>query len=149
MCRNKSAAQWYEKMVKLKLVLGDPSGKTKQLEIEESNSKYFMGLKIGDTVKGETVDMPGYEFLITGGSDNAGFPMRRDVVSANRKKLLLVTGLGIRKNEKGRRVRRTVAGGIIGPNSAQINLKVTKQGKKPLFDEVAAPASAEAAPAKK
>jgi len=130
-------------MVKLKLVLGDPSGKTKQVEIEEANSKSFMGLKIGDTVKGELVDMAGFEFLITGGSDNAGFPMRRDVVSANRKKLLLVSGIGVRTNEPGRRIRKTVAGGIIGANTAQVNLKITKSGKKPLFDEAAAAPAAE------
>lgn len=125
------------KMVKLKLVLGDPSGKTKQIEIEENTSKSFMGLKIGDSLKGEVIDMPGYEFLITGGSDNAGFPMRRDVVSANRKKLLLVSGIGVRTNEPGRRIRKTVSGGIIGQNTAQVNLKITKAGKKPLFEEAA------------
>lgn len=125
-------------MVKLKLVLGDKSGKTKQIEIEEATSKSFMGLKIADTVKGELIDMPGYEFVITGGSDNAGFPMRHDVVSANRKKILVVSGIGVRKNVPGRRLRRTVAGNTIGANSAQVNLKITKQGKKPLFEEAAA-----------
>lgn len=129
-------------MVKIKLVLGDKSGKTKQIELDETVSKSFMGLKIGDTVKGELIDMTGYEFVITGGSDNAGFPMRNDVVSADRKKILIVSGIGVRKNVPGRRLRRTVAGNTIGANAAQVNLKITKQGKKPLFDE-AAPAATE------
>lgn len=128
--------------MKLKLVLGDKSGKTKQIEIDEAMSKSFMGLKIADTVKGELIDMPGYEFVLTGGSDNAGFPMRHDVVSANRKKILVVSGIGVRKNVPGRRLRRTVAGNTIGANAAQVNLKITKSGKKPLFDEVAADAEA-------
>ncbi len=128
-------------MVKLKLVLGDKSGKTKQIELDETVSKSFMGLKIADTVKGELIDMPGYEFVITGGSDNAGFPMRHDVVSANRKKILVVSGIGVRKNVPGRRLRRTVAGNTIGANAAQVNLKITKAGKKPLFEEAAADAT--------
>ncbi len=124
-------------MVKYKIVIGEKSGKTKQIELEEAPSKALNGFKIGETFKGETIDMPGYEFLITGGSDSSGFPMRHDVNLAGKKKILLVSGIGIKKNVAGRRVRKTVAGNTVGPNTAQINLKVTKAGKKPLFEEAA------------
>ncbi len=130
-------------MVKYKLVIGEKSGKTKQIELEEAPSKALNGLKISETFKGETIDMPGYEFLVTGGSDSAGFPMRHDVNLAGKKKILLVSDIGIKKNVAGRRVRKTVAGNTVGPNTAQINLKVTKAGKKPLFEEAAAAPKAE------
>ncbi|HLP80162.1 MAG TPA: S6e family ribosomal protein [Acidobacteriota bacterium] len=125
-------------MAKFKLVIGHKSGKTKQIEVEENNAKPFLGLKIGDKIKGEAFsDMTGYEFQITGGSNSAGFPMRFDVNLAGKKKILLVEGVGIRKNTPGRRVRRTVAGNTLNADTAQINLKVVKEGKAPLFAEAA------------
>ncbi|MFT7616149.1 MAG: small subunit ribosomal protein S6e [Candidatus Woesearchaeota archaeon] len=122
-------------MVKCKIVLGDKSGKTKQIEIEGDNANVFVGKKIGDSVKGESVDMPGYEFLITGGSDSAGFGMRRDVDMTGKRKILITKGTGLRKNREGRRVRKTVAGNTIGEDVSQVNLKVTKTGTTPLFEE--------------
>ena len=98
-------------MAKFKLVIGTKSGKTKQIDVEENNAKPFLGLKIGDKIKGEAFsDMTGYEFQITGGSNTAGFPMRFDVNLAGKKKILLVDGVGIRKNVPGRRIRRTASG---------------------------------------
>jgi len=123
----------------MKIVIGHKSGKTKQIEVDANNAKPLMGLKIGDKVKGEAFsDMTGYEFEITGGSDDAGFPMRRDVLQTGLKKVLVVEGFGVRKNEPGRRLRRTVAGSFVGPKVAQLNLKVIKEGKTPLFEEKAA-----------
>jgi len=118
----------------MKLCLGTESGKTKHIEVQEN--KALFGKKIGDTIKGEVIDMPGYEFLLTGGSDSSGFPMRKDVESSGKKKLLIVSGTGLKKNtRKGRRVRKTVAGNTVGAATAQINLKVTKTGQTPLFEE--------------
>ncbi|MFT4343717.1 MAG: 30S ribosomal protein S6e [Candidatus Woesearchaeota archaeon] len=122
-------------MAKFKLVLGDKSGKTKQIEVENDAAKAFLGKKIGQTIKGELIDMTGYEFLITGGSDNSGFPMRQDVQLAGKRKILIVDGVGLKPTRKGMRIRKMVAGAIIGENIAQINLKITKVGAKPLFEE--------------
>ncbi|MFT4313042.1 MAG: 30S ribosomal protein S6e [Candidatus Woesearchaeota archaeon] len=124
-----------EQMAKLKIVLGDKSGKTKQIELDEQNSKSLIGKKILDTFKGELIDMPGYEFQITGGSDSSGFPMRRDVAGDRKKKILIVNGVGIAKNRPGERRRKMVAGNTIGDETAQVNVKVVKAGKTPLFEE--------------
>ena len=128
----------------VKLVIGDTSGKTKQVE---ADTKVFIGKKIGESFKGELIDMPGYEFTITGGSDSSGFPMRFDVDSSSKKKILIVKGLGLRKPKReGNRVRRTVSGNTVGKETAQINVKVTKAGKEPLFAEPAAESAEGEAP---
>ena len=123
----------------MKIVIGTKSGKSLQKELEDT--KPLFGKKIGDSLKGEFLDLPGYEFTITGGSDAIGFPMRKDVNSTNRVKILAVEGVGLRKQRSGKRVRKTVAGGIVGPQTAQLNLKITKEGKTPLFEEPAATAT--------
>lgn len=123
-------------MAEFKLNIGDP--KTKKVlkkDLKDAEAKPLIGLKIGDKVKGEIMDLPGYEMEITGGSDNAGFPMRKDVLGSNRKKVLIVSGIGIRKNNKGNKRRRTVAGNTIYDGTVQVNMKVIKHGKTPLFEE--------------
>lgn len=117
----------------IKLNIGDPTSKrTKQFELDEETSGRLEGKKIGETFKGELVDKPGYEFTIRGGSDKAGFPMRRDVEGATRRKVLITTSVGNRKRRKGMRLRKTVAGNTVGKATAQINVVVTKAGKEPL-----------------
>ena len=139
-------ARGVKDMVQFKLVIGDPkTGKTMQKEVKDETAQAFLGLKIGDTVKGEVLDLTGYEFQITGGSDYAGFPMRADAQGILRRKILAISGVGVnnkkryRKRKKkgmrtmeGMRSRKTVAGNTIFEKTAQINLKVTKQGKEPL-----------------
>ena len=117
----------------LKVVIGTKEGKCLQKEIE--NAKALFGMKIGQTFKGELIDLPGYEFEITGGSDKIGFAMRKDIDSATRAKILAVEGVGLKKQAKGKRVRKTVAGGIVSDATSQLNVKVIKVGKEPLFEE--------------
>jgi small subunit ribosomal protein S6e len=125
-------------MAEIKLNIGDPkSKKTITKAIANNATEAFMGKKIGDKVHGDSFDLTGYEFEITGGSDNAGFPMRRDVKGIARKRILIVGGVGLRKNLKGRKVRKSVAGNTIYQKTAQINLKVLKHGSAPLFEEKA------------
>ena len=81
------------------------------------------------------MDLPGYEFEITGGADSSGFPMRKDVEGSVRKKILIEQGVGIRNKEKGLRKRKTVRGNTINNNTAQISMKVVKAGKKPIKEE--------------
>jgi len=121
-------------MVEFKLTIGDPkTGKCVQRTVSENAANAFIGLKIGDTVKGETIDLTGYEFQITGGSDFCGFPMRKGITGA-RKRILAKGGVGFRKY-KGTRIRKTVCGETINDKVSQINLKVLKQGKAPLAAE--------------
>jgi small subunit ribosomal protein S6e len=138
-------------MAEFKLVISDPkTGKTTQREIKDQSANAFLNKKIGETVPGESIDLTGYEFMITGGSDKSGFPMRKGIQS-KRKKILIGKGsIGFRgKNrgyiEKGIGIvkKKTVCGDRVDAGIAQINLKITKQGAAQLFEE----AKAEAAPA--
>lgn len=145
-------------MAEFKLVIGDTkSGKCYQKEVKDDAAGKFLGLKIGDKLAGELIDLPGYEFEVTGGSDYCGFPMRFDVVGSTRKQIFTVKGVGI-KNKKhrpnpkkkgwrtmeGMRRKKTVAGNTIFEKTAQINLKVLKHGKDPLETKPEAPAEASA-----
>ncbi len=119
--------------MELKINVGNPkTGHTTPLTLAEP--KPLFGLKMGSTFKGEMIDKTGYEFKIVGGSDNAGFPMRRDVEGAVRRKVLLAGGVGFRSKRKGMRSRRTVAGNTVGPNTAQLNVIIVKEGKQPLVE---------------
>lgn len=120
----------------IKVNIGVPSvKKTKQIELSDDQSKSLFEKRIGDKIKGELIDMPGYELEITGGSDKAGFPMRPDVKMTGRKKVLITRSLGNRETRKGMRLRKTVAGTIIYVGTAQVNMKVLKEGKQSLFEE--------------
>jgi small subunit ribosomal protein S6e len=119
-------------MAGFKVVIGTKEGKCLQKEIPEADASVFLGKKIGDKIAGEVLGFTGYEFVITGGSDYAGFPMRDDIPGVGRKKILAVQGIGLKKISKGLRVRKTVCGNTIHPKIAQINMKVSKPGSAPL-----------------
>ncbi len=87
--------------------------------------------------------LQGLLIIIAGGSDYCGFPMRSDVEGTLRKRILMVSGIGLRKNREGRRVRKAVAGNTIFARTAQLNLKVTKHGAAPLTPVEAAAEQAE------
>jgi small subunit ribosomal protein S6e len=118
-------------LMAIKIIIGS-KGKSKTVELTDVKS--LMGKKIGDVFKGEIIDMTGYEFQITGASDNAGFPLRKDVDGPLRKKILAVQGIGLKKKAKGIKQRKTVTGNTISQSTAAVNVKVAKEGKQPLFD---------------
>ncbi len=123
-------------MVEFKIVISNPKiGRSVQREISGGDANRFIGLKIGDTIKGELIGLTGYEFEITGGSDYCGFPMRKDLTGTRRKGILIVKGIGLRKRKRGMKKRKTVAGNTIHAKIAQINLKIIKEGKEKLFEE--------------
>ena len=116
-------------MAELKLVINDPkSGRSYPKNIDVD----LTGRKIGEKVLGSEIGLNDYEFQITGGSDDAGFPMRRDIDSPNRKRALLGSGVGVRVKRKGIHIRKTVRGNTISQTIAQVNLKVVKVGKENL-----------------
>ena len=119
-------------MVGFKVVIGTKDGKCVQKEIAEEDSKNLIGKKIGETMKGEIIGLTGYEFEITGGTDYAGFPMRKDIAGSGRKRILAVSGVGLKKKAKGIRIRKTVCGNTIHGKISQINLKVLKEGSEKL-----------------
>lgn len=118
-------------MAEIRLEIGDPESKktySKKLT-EEEGSKLF-GLKIKDTFRGEIIGLNGYEFLITGGSDSSGFPMKSSLHGLVKKKLLLRKGVGFKAKRKGERRRKTIRGNEINKDISQINCKVLKKGRE-------------------
>lgn len=135
----------------------------------ESTSEYFIGKSLGDTLNGKDIseDLDGYELLVTGASDIAGFPHKSDVEGPELKRLLFTKGWGMHKKPRregkkkvqtphGLRLRKTVRGKQISEKTVQINLNVVKAGSKALKDifpdqnkapEAPQEAQAEAAPA--
>jgi len=111
----------------MKLVINDTkSGKS---YCKESHLD-LAGMKIGDTVSGESIGLNGYELKITGGSDSSGFPMRKDIPGSSRKKAFIGSGPGIRRKIKGLKLRRTVCGNTFGTTSAEANLMIVKYGSE-------------------
>lgn len=135
-------------MPQFKIVIGTKEGKCMQKELNENESQSLLDKKIGDLISGDFIGFPKYEFLITGGSDNCGFPMRNDVLGTGRKRILAVIGTtGLKgfynikkggkvikkKIKKGIRIRKTVCGNTVHPKIVQVNLKVMKEGSTPLM----------------
>jgi len=119
------------KMAEFKIVISDQkTGKSYQREVKDKPAEAFLGKKIGDTISGDSIELAGYEFLITGGSDYCGFPMRKDVEGILRKKILTTQGIGVKTDRKGMRVRKRVAGNTIHSKTTQINLKILKHGRE-------------------
>lgn len=138
-------------MVDFKLVLGTKDGKSYQKEIKSPEADNLLKLRIGNTVSGEELGFPGYEFLVTGGSDKCGFPMRKGIQDA-RKRVLIGQSVGfcgkkrrlgkktVRKRQQGLVRRRTVCGEMITKIIHQVNLKVVKEGSRSLAPAEAASA---------
>ncbi len=110
--------------MKMKLCIGLKNGKSYSRTVEGNS---LINKRIGEKIDGNLIGFPGAEFEITGGSDSAGFPMRKDVPGASRKKILSGKGIGVQKvNRKGMLVRKTVAGRRVNEKTAQVNLMVVK-----------------------
>ncbi len=115
---------------------GPGKGQSKLIEIDEKKFR-FEGMKIGDSIKGGLIGFPNYEFLITGGSDRSGFPMRKDVHGPVKKKILVSKrGIGYKPLRKGQKRRKTVRGNEITYDMTLINLLVTKYGEAELFQKI-------------
>jgi small subunit ribosomal protein S6e len=136
------------KMVEFKLTISDTKdGKSYIKSVKDAEADIFKGCKIGSKVSGDSLGFEGYEFQVTGGSDNAGFPMRSDVEGMGRKKIYALNGPGIHAENRGARVRKTVRGNTLSAVITQVNLKVVKYGSKTV-KEVLGIVDAPAEPAK-
>lgn len=124
-------------MVEFKVVLGAKNGKSYQKVVASPQADNLLKLRIGDKVSGDSIGFPGYEFLVTGGSDKCGFPMRKGIQQP-RKKVLVGKSIGFSglkrdgTKQKGLIKRRTVCGEMVTKIIHQINLKVVKEGSQPL-----------------
>ncbi len=134
-------------MAEFKAVIGAANGKSYQKELKGDEAEALLKKRIGQTVEGSTLGFPGYELLITGGSDKCGFPMRKGIQQP-RKKVLIGKSVGFsgknrnQKKQQGLIERITVCGELITKIIHQVNLKVVKEGSEPLAPAPAAPAEA-------
>ncbi len=128
-------------MASFKCVINDSkTGKSYQKAIEDES---LIGKKIGESVDGGFLGLEGYQLTIKGGSDSAGFSMRKDIDGPIRKRALLGKGVGARIRRNGMKRRKTVCGNTITSNTVQVNLQVSKYGKSALA-EIFAPKEEEA-----
>ncbi|WP_049985267.1 30S ribosomal protein S6e [Halobellus rufus] len=108
-------------MAEFKVVVSDETGHTEQFEVDGQDANRFIGRELGDEVDGGSVGLDGQTLELTGGSDEAGRPMRADVAGANLKELLLEGGVGYKPSRDGERKRITVRGRQISDATAQVN----------------------------
>ena len=119
-------------------------GKTIKKEVDNES---IMGRKIGEPIMGSEVaaELSGYELKITGTSDKAGFPGKKDIEGPELRKVLLIKGFGMHKipkregkkkrsTPKGLRLKKTVRGNTVGVSTIQINTIVTKEGSTKFQD---------------
>ncbi|WP_135854947.1 30S ribosomal protein S6e [Halorussus salinus] len=122
-------------MADFQVVVADPdSGATYQRDVDGQDANRFLGKSIGDDVDGGAVGLDGFTVEITGGSDDAGRPMRGDVDGPNLKEVLLDGGVGYEPSRDGERKRVTVRGGEVSEATAQLNVKVSEYGEESVAD---------------
>ncbi|MEZ3145097.1 30S ribosomal protein S6e [Halobaculum sp. MBLA0143] len=115
-------------MAEFEVVVGDETGDTRQFDVEGQDANRFLGRELGDEVDGGAVGLDGYTLALTGGSDDAGRPMREDVAGDELKELLLEGGVGYEPSRDGERKRVTVRGREISEATAQVNASVADGG---------------------
>jgi small subunit ribosomal protein S6e len=110
-------------MVSFKLVLSDPrTGKSEASEVKDASAQLLIGRMIGDVVDATTIGLSG-KIMITGGSDRAGFPMRRDTLGGGKNYVLLTAGVGYKSEEEGAKKRKLIRGNMITEETYQVNAK--------------------------
>ncbi|QKQ97980.1 30S ribosomal protein S6e [Candidatus Nanohaloarchaea archaeon] len=112
----------------MKVTIGTKDGETFQTEVEDSSQ--LIGKEVGDEIDGGLVDVPGYTLKITGGSDKAGFPMRKSIEGSERQRVLIEDGSGIKKQEEGTKERKSVRGRTVSRQIEQLNTTVVEEGSK-------------------
>jgi len=114
-----------------KLNISD-KGKAWKIEIED---EVLVGKVIGETIQGKDIseDLEGYELEITGASDIAGFPHKKDIEGPGLNKIMFnEKGWGMHAKKPGLRLRKTIRGTQLSEKTVQINFKVMKEGAKKL-----------------
>lgn len=113
---------------------GEFKSESRKITLDENRFSRLEGMKIGDTVRGGLIGFPNYEFVITGGSDSSGFPMRKDIHGPVKRKILVSKrSTGYHPKRNGQKRRKTIRGNEITSDMTLVNLKVTKFGEAELF----------------
>lgn len=122
-------------MAEFTVAVADPEdGTTYQVDVTDQDANRFIGKEIGEEVDGNAVGLDSYTLEITGGSDNAGRPMRADVLGTDLNNILLEGGTGYHPEKDGERKRVTVRGREISDNTRQINASITTRGGDDVAD---------------
>lgn len=129
-----------------KINIAEKTGKTYKLDLE---GEALVGKELHEKIDGKLIspDLEGYEFEISGTSDNAGFTSMKEVEGIGLKKMFLKYGKAFKKRPKhegkkkrsnttpkGLKLRKTVRGKVISEDITQINLKILKEGAKKLSE---------------
>ena len=129
-------------MADFKLTISDPkTGKSVKKDITGGAADALLLKDVGDKVAGDMLGFLGYEFELTGGSDSAGFPMKKSIRNVARKNIFTYKGVGFSgrdrwgKTQHGLRVKKTVAGSRVSPQTTQVNLMILQEGPQTLFTE--------------
>jgi len=133
-------------MVKFKLIVSDPTtGKSSASEIEGSRAQALIGRSLGEVIDGSALGIGQGKFLISGGCDRNGIPMRGDVHGSVKKHIVLSSGPGFRRTRHGERRRKLVRGKMISDETFQVNFTSRKETeverKEPSEQKAAAPAA--------
>jgi small subunit ribosomal protein S6e len=117
-------------MASFNVVVADPdSGASYQLEAAEQDANRFMGKELGEEVDGDAVGLDGYTLALTGGSDEAGRPMREDIEGSGVEEVLMrEQGVGYNPARPGERKRLTIRGRQVSDETSQINAKIVGRG---------------------
>ena len=114
-------------MADFTVAVADPdTGDTYQVEVDGQDANRFMGRELGDEVDGSAVGLDGFSLELTGGSDDAGRPMRKDVLGPNLKSILLEGGVGFNPERDGERKRVTVRGREVSDAVRQLNVRIAE-----------------------
>jgi len=116
-------------MAEFTVAVSDPeTGMTYQREVSGQDANRFIGKELGEEVEGSAVGLDGYTLELTGGSDDAGRPMRGDVRGSSLKSILLEGGVGFEPSTDGERKRVTVRGREVSDATRQINATISEHG---------------------
>jgi small subunit ribosomal protein S6e len=117
-------------MPTFQVVVGDPeSGDSYTFDVDGQAANRFIGRELGEEVDGSAVSLDGYTLELTGGSDDAGRPMREDVAGSSLTEIMLAEhSTGYHQDRDGERRRVTVRGREITEAVVQINATVSEPG---------------------
>jgi len=121
-------------MPTFQVVVGDPeSGDSHAFDVDGQAANRFIGRELGEEVDGSAVGLDGYTLELTGGSDDAGRPMREDIAGASLTEVMLAErATGYHPERDGERRRVTVRGREVTEAVVQINATVSESGGDPI-----------------
>jgi small subunit ribosomal protein S6e len=117
----------------MKLVVSDAkTGRTIQVDVPEDKRALISGKVVGDEISGDDFGLAGYTLRLTGGSDDSGFPMKKNISGARKISSLVSGGPGFNPKLKGQRKKKMFRGNMYSTEITQVNSVVAKPGAQAL-----------------